>query len=550
MIMPWSKRKAPATRPSMSIVGRGFQAAATDRLLSGWRSDIGFTPSEITAHLEITRARSRQMAKDAPAFKRWLHLSAINIVGEGFALKSTPHDGMPGAPNYKLDEAAARFIEWHWWRFCNYRDPITGLTWCDAGGRKTDAEIDRLNVKTWKRDGEYFIHVQRTAANPYGIAWRVIRPDYCNHTYNVASLPNGNIVHCGVEMDPQTRRPVAYYFNAADRSAYTYSVRGTPLIRIPATEIIHGYTQEDEDQPRGIPQGHAGLVKLKMLEELDKAELTAAREEACITRSYEADKDAGMDGFKDLFADENNELAQALISEKEPGQQVIVPQGWREKINKPEHPNGNHAAFKAGMNRDVASAFDIEYSNAFNDWAGVSFSSVRVGTISERDGYIVHQNDMISQCKTPQFLYWLKSFLSLSISGALPAAKFEKFAEHEYRGRRWMWVDPMRDMAANVVAVDRKWKTNSQVAADMGTDFGDNVEQSRREDLMLAGDTKEAVPGLSGAQIAAAVQITVSYASGEIGKDAAIALLTAAGVPQEAAENMINKQLVKEQDED
>ena len=109
-----------------------------------------------------------------------------------------------------------------------------------------------------------------------------------------------------------------------------------------------------------------------------------------------------------------------------------------------------------------------------------------------------------------------------------------------------MWVDPMRDMAAAVVAVDKKWKTNTQIASDNGTDFGDNVEQSRREQEMLAGDTKEAVPGLNGAQISAAVQITVSYANGEIGKEAAVALLTAAGVPQEAANNMIDKQQVKE----
>lgn len=544
MRLPWKRRRATGRA---SIAVRGFAAATTDRLLSGWRSDIGFTPSEIAAHLEITRGRCRAAAKDFPAFKRWLDLSAINIVGEGFALKSTPHDGFPGSPQYRLDEAAARFIEWHFWRFCNYRDPETGLTWCDAGGRKTDAEIDRLNVKTWKRDGEYFIRVLRTAANPYGIAWRVIRPDYCDHTYNVDALPSGNVVHNGVEMDPSTRRPVAYYFNTIPRNAYVWSARGTPLIRIPASEIIHGYTQEDEDQTRGIPQGHAGLVKLKMLEELDRAELTAAREDACVTRSYEADRDAMMEGFKDLTLDENNDAAQALIMEKEPGQQTILPPGWKEKVNSPQHPNGNHGLFKSGMNKDVASAFGIEYSNAFNDWAGVSFSSVRVGTISERDGWTTQQNDMISQCKTPQFLMWLRSFLSLAASGDLPIAKFDKFSEHEFRGRRWMWVDPMKDMSAAVICAEKKWKTNTQITSDLGGDFRDNVEVSRKELEMLAGDNKDAVPALNGAQVTAALTIATSYADGEIGKDAAIALLTAAGVPQDAAENMINKQAVKEQ---
>lgn len=547
MRFPWSKPKQSA-RSSIAI--RGFQAADTDRLLAGWKYDGGFTASEISSHIETIRARSRQMEKDAPHFRRWLSLCAINIVGEGFALKSTPHDGEPGTANYRLDETAARFIEWHWWRFCTYRDPATGQTWCDATGRKTDSEIDRLNVKTQKRDGEYFIHILRNSQNPYGIAWRVLRPDWCDHTYNVSKTASGTVIHCGVEMIESTRRPVAYWFHTVPTNAYAMNGRGLPLVRIPATDIIHGFTQQDEDQPRGIPEAHAGLVKLKMIEELDRAELTAAREDACSTRSYEALHDASMEAFKDLTLEENSTAAQALIAEKEPGQQVILPPGWKENINTPQHPNANHGVFKDGILRDVASAFNVEHSNFSNNWTGVSFSSVRVGTISERDMWIVAQNDMISQCKSPQFLAWLQSFLSLSVSGKLPTSKYEKFAEHSYRGRRWMWVDPMKDMNAARIAVEHKWKTNTQVTEDLGGDFGDNVEEAEREQLRLAGDQKENVPVLNGAQITAALEVMQNYASGVIGKDSAIALLTAAGVPYEAANNMVGKQKVEKSNED
>jgi lambda family phage portal protein len=341
--------------------------------------------------------------------------------------------------------------------------------------------MDRLNVRTQKRDGEYFIHILRGAQNPYGIAWRVLRPDWCDHTYHMSRTASGTIIHCGVEMIEETRRPIAYYFHTTPTSVYTFNGRGQPLARIAASDIIHGFTQHDEDQPRGIPEGHAGMVKLKMLEELDRAELTAARDDACSTRSYEADRDASMEGFKDLTQPDNEAAGRALIAEKEPGQQIILPPGWREKINTPQHPNGNHGVFKSGLNKDVASAFDIEYSNAFNDWAGVSFSSVRVGTISERDAWIIAQNDFISQCKTPQFLAWLQSFLALSASGSLPATKLPKFAEHSFRGRRWMWVDPMKDMNAAKMARDHGWKTDTQITEDLGGDYDENQEQAARD---------------------------------------------------------------------
>jgi lambda family phage portal protein len=301
----------------------------------------------------------------------------------------------------------------------------------------------------------------------------------------------------------------------------------------------------DEHQPRGIPESHAGLVKLKMIEELDRAELTAARDEACSLRTYEADRDANPEGFADLTSEDNKAAAQALMQDKEPGQSEILPVGYKMKINVPSHPNLNHTPFKAGILKDVATAFQVEYSNFANDWAGVSFSSVRVGTISERDGWIVGQNDFISQCKTPQFLAWLQSFLSLAVSENLPPAKFDKFAEHEFRGRRWMWVDPMKDMRAAEVSVSHGWKTNTQVASDMGTDYADNIEALKREQLMLAGDSKENVPVLNGAQITAALEVMQNYAIGAIGKDAAVALLTAAGVPAEAAQNMVSKQKVE-----
>jgi capsid protein len=44
-----------------------------------------------------------------------------------------------------------------------------------------------------------------------------------------------------------------------------------------------------------------------------------------------------------------------------------------------------------------------------------------------------------------------------------------------------MWVDPMKDMNAAKMAVDNGWKTNTQVASDMGTDFDENLEEYKRE---------------------------------------------------------------------
>lgn len=63
-----------------------------------------------------------------------------------------------------------------------------------------------------------------------------------------------------------------------------------------------------------------------------------------------------------------------------------------------------------------------------------------------------------------------------------------------------MWVDPMRDMAAAVVAVDHGWKTNTQVASDLGGDYTDNIAEIKRETASTAGTVLEKTPGGNPAQ--------------------------------------------------
>jgi lambda family phage portal protein len=483
--MNWWPWKKTAQRRGNVMSVRGFQAAQTDRLLAGWSFDGGFTSQEISAQLATIRARSREMSKNSPHYRRWLQMVATNVVGEGFALKSTPHDGLPGAA--RLDKGAARFIEYHWWRFCNYRDPQSGQTWCDASGRKTMAEMDRLNAKTWARDGEYFVQPIATNTNPYGLTFRVIRPDACDEKYMVGGETGGKTVRCGVEVDSATLRPTAYYMRT--KPAFSTNTGPTgPLVRIPAADIIHGFTADDEDQPRGVPWGHAALMTHKMLEEYNRAEITAARDEACSVREYRpTDKTGNPDEFSDLTKEGNDAAAQTLLAPKEPGQAEILPYGYESKVTTPQHPNRELTAFKASLLRDVASGLGVEYANFANDWAGVSFSSVRAGTISERDMWIVLQNDMISQLKARQFLIWLRYFLTFDVSGGLPLTKFDKFSEHTFRGRRWTWVDPMKDMKSNEVMVAHGWKTNTQVAEDLGGDYEENIETIKEENKISKG---------------------------------------------------------------
>lgn len=487
----FGSRKASNPVVLGSVAMRGFAAAAVSRTLAPWKWDAGFSNDEIKAQLATVRARSRDMYKNSPHHRRYCNLVATNVVGsEGFTFKNTAHDGLPGMDNYRIDKMASKFIEWHFWNWCNTP------SLCDTTGRKTIAGIDQLNAKTWARDGEYFILVDTTAPNKYGIDLRVIRPDAVDERY-YGSMPNGNIVRSGVELDGVTLKPVAYYLHTLKEYSTTMGASG-PVLRVPASingsyGLIHGFTQEDEDQTRGMPLGHAGLTTLKMLEMWNETELAAALDENCTVSTYYAP--VGREGeIANLCDPVNADTVGKMLMPKEPASSEILPNGWEKKVNTPQHPNRETTAFKASYQRDYATAVNCEYANLCNDWSGVNYGSVRAGTLSERDMWMVMQSQMIAQSKSPVYLAWLRRFLSLPISGGYPVEKFDKFAEHEFRGRRWLWVDPLKDIKGAEIARAKGWKTDQQITSDFGGDFEDNVEEIKRADAVVKGTSLEVKP--------------------------------------------------------
>ena len=473
---PFSHRsEKPAPAAFAPAMRRSFAAVEVSDVLGAWTWDGGFSNQEVASALAAMRARSREMHKNNGDFKKFLSLFKANVVGpDGFTLKS---GALVAADRPESDKDAAYFVEWHFKRWAADR------RYADVTGMKSFAAICRLAALCWARDGEAFVWIDRHAQNPYGVSLRVIRPDACPEWLNRTEA-NGNWTRNGVEVDPATYRPVAYWFDGrSEDDAAPVMFRGTAhhLMRVPASEVVHVFTQNDECQVRGIPLVHAALKNGKMLEEFNAAELVAARDEANWIGVFKAPLGRESE-LKQL--DEDAEEQGRLRRHSRKGHDVVLPEGWDYEAKVPQHPNREVSAFKASMKRDLANALDVEYANFANDWAGVNYSSVRAGTLAERDTWMTLQADFIDQCCTPVFRAWLASFLTLGVSGKYGAADFGRLVEHEFRGRRWTWVDPMKDVNAAAVAVAHHWKTDAQVAADYGCDIDDNLEEAARVKAM------------------------------------------------------------------
>ena len=81
---------------------------------------------------------------------------------------------------------------------------------------------------------------------------------------------------------------------------------------------------------------------------------------------------------------------------------------------------------------------------------------------------------------TPVFEKWLEMSLTAGVlkdlGPALPATKFDKFNSPEWKPRRWDWVDPLKDLQANVLAVEKGFKSRRQIVGDYGGDIEDTFQ--------------------------------------------------------------------------
>jgi capsid protein len=71
---------------------------------------------------------------------------------------------------------------------------------------------------------------------------------------------------------------------------------------------------------------------------------------------------------------------------------------------------------------------------------------------------------------------------------SLSMAKRDKFSAHQFQGRRWEWVDPKKDIDADLTAVDAGVKSPQMIAAKLGVDYEDVLSE-----IKAAQDMREAM---------------------------------------------------------
>jgi lambda family phage portal protein len=161
----------------------------------------------------------------------------------------------------------------------------------------------------------------------------------------------------------------------------------------------------------------------------------------------------------------------------EPGEFPVLPEGAELQEWNPAYPSGEFAMFNKAMLRGIAAGFGVLYNNLANDLEGVNFSSIRQGTLDEREHWKEMQEWLIETLIQPVFEAWLPRALlggHIQVKGRpLKPERIDRYAEVSWQPRRWAWIDPRADVDAAVVSKNNLLQSPGQIIREGGRDPSD-----------------------------------------------------------------------------
>lgn len=306
-----------------------------------------------------------------------------------------------------------------------------------------------------------------------------------------AALANGAArIESGIEFDSIGRRTGYYFYknHPGNDAAFDISSASYLTNKIPADQILHIMLPQRAGQIRGIPVCTPSITTMAMLDLYDDAELerkrTAALFGGFITRKAGDDGDdtpLGTAKTDPISRQESFGLEPGVVAELEEGQDI--------KFANPADVGPNFDFFQYRALTRGASGMGVPFAGMTGDLKGTSFGSLRGGMVDSKRRVSAKQNHfLITQFCCKVIEYFVETAI---LYGALPTTPVEYFDDPlaytrvKHISSKWDWIDPAKDMAADVQAVENGFKARSDVIESMG-------EDAEETDMRIAQDKERA----------------------------------------------------------
>ncbi|WP_231712465.1 phage portal protein [Vineibacter terrae] len=453
-----------APLPRQASIDTGLEAGRTGRRLSTWLPTRAHVNTLIAGSGGTVLARSRYLGRNngyaAGAIEAWASASVATGI----------------MPAWKVKGARQRKKGHELWRAWTDESDAEGLTDFYGQTRRASRELYIAGEVFFRKRPRLLSDGLTVPLQLQMLPSEMLDPNF------TTTAPNGNAIRQGIEFDRIGRR-VAYHFWQEHPGDTTVSLaRSGERVRVPASEVIHVLDPVEAGQIRGLTRFSAAMVKLWVLDGYDDAELerkkTAALHAGFVTRT---DPDGDL---YDKAAEEAAKDADGIaVPTLEPGTMKVLLPGEDVKFSTPADSGSSYEPFQYRTLLQVFMALGIPYYEGTGDLKQANYSSLRQGMLKFRRSIEAFQHSVLvfQLCRT----VWRWFLDAAVLAGALDlpdyASNPKPYLVVEWIPPKWEWVDPFKDIKAEILAIVAGLKARSSVIKAMGGD-PEQVDEDRRDD--------------------------------------------------------------------
>ena len=447
-----------------------YEGAATGRRMSSWGTSTMGPNASLYGSLNRLRSRTRELIRNNPLVDGSVDTFVSNLVGTGIS------------PRWQVDNPELKTQIQDLWNDWTEEADLNGL--CDFYG------LQSLVSRALIDAGECLVKFIPRSANEdlsVPLQLQVLEADHLDESYNTIA-PNGNEIRMGIEIDAEGKRQAYWLFKEHPGEYFILSgINRIDRVRVPASECLHIFRPMRPGQMRGRPWLSSIIVKLRELDQYEDAELVRKKTAAMFGGFIE--EAAGADDSRYLGRDAGTDANQAQIIALEPGTFPLLPPGKKVSFSSPVDVGVTYAVWIKQQLREIAQGIGITYEQLTGDLSDVNYSSIRAGLLEFRRRCVNLQfQTLVFQFCKPVSKRWMDAAVlsgALNIAGYFPNRRI--YRRIKWRPDGWPWVDPVKEILAEQLAIRNGLKSRAQSIAERGGDV-ESVDKEIAEDNARADD--------------------------------------------------------------
>lgn len=493
-------RPAPTTAPEhRARVQSTFMRGDMSPYLMAWQPALREASDDVRQGYVKAAARTIDMVQNSGWIAGAVDQSIAYTVGSGLRLASKPDTTALG---WTTDEGAkwAQDVERRWEAFANR--PID----CDIEGKSTVGKMQAQAIRSNFCYGEVLAALpflkRKSIGGQYGTKVQMLPPSRLVQD----SMPPKMVQ--GVIRD-DVGFPLAYRIKDPP---YTYNVPG--YIDRPArdpwgrAQVVHVFDGQP-GQVRGIAPMTPALRVVRQFDQLADATLTAALIQTIFAATVKSPEptEQVLSAFQEMVEQQASAAGTSSTMPSPFESMLAMRAGWYDNtkidlgrngkiahlapgdeltFHASEHPSATYESFAKFLLREIARCLGLTYEEFTGDYAGATYSSVRMATSAIWMVTISRRVNIVAPFLNPVFEAWLEEDIE---NGWTPfPGGVDAFIEQRAAACRCHWRGPAKPQADDMkfaTAVktlrDMGVVTDEWICAELGDDWEDTYEQRARE---------------------------------------------------------------------